>query len=181
MQRQDHGVPFLHLSNLLEDVRKRKQLALQDGQVLRRFQEALENPKSIAWMPLALPLGWVTVMNGSRGFYEESGPDAPFALVLSLQRAASGTNLTAASHVLFVHPMSLGFALAELLFCPVRTSLPQTHILSVLYGYISLRTEGQPSPGTPRASRLPPPTSVRRWVASGGSASPLTRGIVCSG
>jgi len=72
---QDHGVPFLHLSNLLEDVRKRKQLALQDGQVLRRFQE-------------------------------ESGPDAPFALVLSLQRAASGTNLTAASHVLFVHPMN---------------------------------------------------------------------------
>ena len=40
MQSQDHGVPFLHLSNLLEDVRKHKQLALQDGQVLRRFQEA---------------------------------------------------------------------------------------------------------------------------------------------
>lgn len=27
-------------------------------------------------------------------------------LVLSLQRAAAGTNLTAASHVLFVHPMN---------------------------------------------------------------------------
>ena len=35
----DHDVPFLHLSNLLDSARQRRQLELQDGQVLRRFQE----------------------------------------------------------------------------------------------------------------------------------------------
>ena len=39
-----------------------------------------------------------------RRFQEDAG--APHVLVLSLQRAAAGTNLTAASHVLFVHPMN---------------------------------------------------------------------------
>ena len=38
-------------------------------------------------------------------FQEEDRPDAPFVLVLSLQRAAAGANLTAANHVVFVHPM----------------------------------------------------------------------------
>merc|ERR1712113_524382 len=32
--------------------------------------------------------------------------DGPYALVLSLQRAAAGTNLTSANHVFFVHPMN---------------------------------------------------------------------------
>eukprot|EP00928_Gymnodinium_smaydae_P068913 TRINITY_DN5220_c2_g3_i2.p1 TRINITY_DN5220_c2_g3~~TRINITY_DN5220_c2_g3_i2.p1 ORF type:complete len:1184 (-),score=141.99 TRINITY_DN5220_c2_g3_i2:148-3699(-) len=41
-----------------------------------------------------------------RNFQEDTSPDAPFVLVMSLQRAAAGTNLTAASHVLFVHPMN---------------------------------------------------------------------------
>jgi SNF2 family DNA or RNA helicase len=41
-----------------------------------------------------------------RSFQNDDRPDAPFVLVLSLQRAASGTNLTAANHVLFVHPMN---------------------------------------------------------------------------
>jgi len=41
-----------------------------------------------------------------RRFQEEDQADAPFVLVLSLQRAAAGANLTAASHVLFVHPMN---------------------------------------------------------------------------
>eukprot|EP00747_Dinoflagellata_sp_TGD_P121806 gnl/TRDRNA2_/TRDRNA2_173490_c2_seq1.p2 gnl/TRDRNA2_/TRDRNA2_173490_c2~~gnl/TRDRNA2_/TRDRNA2_173490_c2_seq1.p2 ORF type:complete len:450 (-),score=57.95 gnl/TRDRNA2_/TRDRNA2_173490_c2_seq1:233-1582(-) len=41
-----------------------------------------------------------------RRFQEETRPDSPYVLVLSLQRAASGTNLTSASHVLFVHPMN---------------------------------------------------------------------------
>ena len=41
-----------------------------------------------------------------RRFQEDTGPNAPFVLVLSLQCAASGSNLTAASHVLFVHPMN---------------------------------------------------------------------------
>jgi len=39
-------------------------------------------------------------------FQEDDTRDAPFVLVLSLQRAAAGTNLTSASHVLFVHPMN---------------------------------------------------------------------------
>ena len=41
-----------------------------------------------------------------RRFQDDDRPDAPFVLVLSLQRAAAGTNLTSASHVLFVHPMN---------------------------------------------------------------------------
>lgn len=36
----------------------------------------------------------------------QNDPTGPFVLVLSLQRAAAGTNLTAASHVLFLHPMN---------------------------------------------------------------------------
>jgi len=39
-------------------------------------------------------------------FQEDDRADAPFVLVLSLQRAAAGTNLTSANHVLFVHPMN---------------------------------------------------------------------------
>lgn len=41
-----------------------------------------------------------------RRFQDETGKNVPYVLVLSLQRAASGTNLTSASHVLFVHPMN---------------------------------------------------------------------------
>lgn len=41
-----------------------------------------------------------------RRFQEDDRPDAPFVLVLSLQRAAAGANLTSANHVLFVHPMN---------------------------------------------------------------------------
>jgi len=41
-----------------------------------------------------------------RSFQEEAGGDSPFVLLLSLEKAASGANLTAASHVLFVHPMN---------------------------------------------------------------------------
>jgi len=32
--------------------------------------------------------------------------DSPYVLILSLEQAAAGTNLTAANHVLFVHPMN---------------------------------------------------------------------------
>ena len=39
-------------------------------------------------------------------FQEDGRPESPYVLVLSLQRAAAGTNLTSASHVLFVHPMN---------------------------------------------------------------------------
>eukprot|EP00746_Dinoflagellata_sp_MGD_P001530 gnl/MRDRNA2_/MRDRNA2_102897_c0_seq1.p1 gnl/MRDRNA2_/MRDRNA2_102897_c0~~gnl/MRDRNA2_/MRDRNA2_102897_c0_seq1.p1 ORF type:complete len:1184 (+),score=191.76 gnl/MRDRNA2_/MRDRNA2_102897_c0_seq1:98-3649(+) len=41
-----------------------------------------------------------------RSFQEDKKADGPYVLVLSLQRAAAGTNLTSASHVLFVHPMN---------------------------------------------------------------------------
>ncbi|OLQ03141.1 DNA repair protein RAD5 [Symbiodinium microadriaticum] len=68
MALQDHGVSFLRLSSCTK-------LQIQDGAILRRFQE-------------------------------EQEASTPRVLVLSLQRAASGTNLTAASHVLFVHPMN---------------------------------------------------------------------------
>ncbi|CAE7513671.1 RAD5 [Symbiodinium sp. CCMP2456] len=68
MALQDHGVSFLRLSTCTK-------LQIQDGAILRRFQE-------------------------------EQEASTPRVLVLSLQRAASGTNLTAASHVLFVHPMN---------------------------------------------------------------------------
>merc|ERR1712050_281738 len=43
---------------------------------------------------------------GLQRFQEDKRPNAPFVLVLSLQRAAAGTNLTSASHILFVHPMN---------------------------------------------------------------------------
>eukprot|EP00929_Paragymnodinium_shiwhaense_P064962 TRINITY_DN32616_c0_g1_i3.p1 TRINITY_DN32616_c0_g1~~TRINITY_DN32616_c0_g1_i3.p1 ORF type:complete len:1241 (+),score=264.55 TRINITY_DN32616_c0_g1_i3:81-3803(+) len=39
-------------------------------------------------------------------FQEETDENAPYVLILSLQRAAAGTNLTSANHVLFVHPMN---------------------------------------------------------------------------
>lgn len=39
-------------------------------------------------------------------FQEEDGAELPYVLLLSLDRAASGSNLTAASHVVFVHPMN---------------------------------------------------------------------------
>jgi len=41
-----------------------------------------------------------------KSFQEGTEEGSPFALLLSLEKAASGTNLTAASHVLFVHPMN---------------------------------------------------------------------------
>ena len=41
-----------------------------------------------------------------RRFQEDHSAGAAFALVLSLQRAAAGRNLTTASHVLLVHPMN---------------------------------------------------------------------------
>jgi SNF2 family DNA or RNA helicase len=41
-----------------------------------------------------------------RQFQEESGPDTAHVLLLSLENSASGTNLTAANHVVLVHPMS---------------------------------------------------------------------------
>jgi SNF2 family DNA or RNA helicase len=75
---KDHGVPFSALS---EQGRRSssttKRQGQKDGAVLQGFQE-----------------------QGS------DDPDTPFVLVLSLQRAAAGTNLTAASHILFVHPMN---------------------------------------------------------------------------
>lgn len=40
-----------------------------------------------------------------RRFQEEQGPDSVPVLLLSLEHSASGTNLTAANHVIFVHPM----------------------------------------------------------------------------
>jgi len=40
-----------------------------------------------------------------RRFKEEAGPNAKTVLLLSLEHAASGTNLTAANHVIFIHPM----------------------------------------------------------------------------
>lgn len=45
-----------------------------------------------------------------RRFQEERGDEAVCVLLLSLESAASGTNLTAASHVVFVHPMSAASA-----------------------------------------------------------------------
>jgi len=39
-------------------------------------------------------------------FQEDERPASPHVLVLSLQRAAAGTNLTSANHVFFVHPMN---------------------------------------------------------------------------
>jgi hypothetical protein len=39
-------------------------------------------------------------------FQDSTDSDDPWILLLSLESAASGTNLTAASHVLFVHPMN---------------------------------------------------------------------------
>eukprot|EP00928_Gymnodinium_smaydae_P068344 TRINITY_DN5144_c0_g3_i2.p1 TRINITY_DN5144_c0_g3~~TRINITY_DN5144_c0_g3_i2.p1 ORF type:complete len:115 (+),score=11.11 TRINITY_DN5144_c0_g3_i2:176-520(+) len=44
-----------------------------------------------------------------RDFQEKTEPRV---LLLSLERAAAGTNLTAASHVLFVHPMNAESAAA---------------------------------------------------------------------
>lgn len=41
-----------------------------------------------------------------RQFQESTAEDDPRILLLSLESAASGTNLTAANHVLFVHPMN---------------------------------------------------------------------------
>jgi len=41
-----------------------------------------------------------------RRFQEESGPGVAHVLLLSLEHSASGTNLTAANHVVFVHPMN---------------------------------------------------------------------------
>lgn len=41
-----------------------------------------------------------------RRFQEERGEDVTRVLLLSLEHSASGTNLTAANHVIFVHPMS---------------------------------------------------------------------------
>lgn len=40
-----------------------------------------------------------------RRFQEERGEDVTRVLLLSLEHSASGTNLTAANHVIFVHPM----------------------------------------------------------------------------
>jgi SNF2 family DNA or RNA helicase len=40
-----------------------------------------------------------------RRFQEERGEGAVGVLLLSLEHSASGTNLTAANHVVFVHPM----------------------------------------------------------------------------
>merc|ERR1712232_590285 len=37
---------------------------------------------------------------------EEPGPNTAHILLLSLEHSASGTNLTAANHIVFVHPMS---------------------------------------------------------------------------
>eukprot|EP00747_Dinoflagellata_sp_TGD_P072125 gnl/TRDRNA2_/TRDRNA2_157342_c1_seq1.p1 gnl/TRDRNA2_/TRDRNA2_157342_c1~~gnl/TRDRNA2_/TRDRNA2_157342_c1_seq1.p1 ORF type:complete len:390 (+),score=70.35 gnl/TRDRNA2_/TRDRNA2_157342_c1_seq1:37-1170(+) len=41
-----------------------------------------------------------------RRFQEERGEGSTHVLLLSLEHSASGTNLTAANHVVFVHPMS---------------------------------------------------------------------------
>jgi SNF2 family DNA or RNA helicase len=41
-----------------------------------------------------------------RRFQEETGPDVAHVLLLSLEHSASGTNLTAANHIVFVHPMN---------------------------------------------------------------------------
>lgn len=45
-----------------------------------------------------------------RRFQGESGENATPVLLLSLEHSASGTNLTAASHVVFVHPMNASSA-----------------------------------------------------------------------
>merc|ERR1719277_309371 len=45
-----------------------------------------------------------------RRFQEERGDDATCVMLLSLEHSASGTNLTAANHIVFVHPMSASSA-----------------------------------------------------------------------
>lgn len=45
-----------------------------------------------------------------RKFQEDQGPNATPVLLLSLEHSASGTNLTAANHVVFVHPMNTSSA-----------------------------------------------------------------------
>merc|ERR1712190_582889 len=45
-----------------------------------------------------------------RKFQEECGEGATHVLLLSLEHSASGTNLTAANHVVFVHPMNAASA-----------------------------------------------------------------------
>jgi len=39
-------------------------------------------------------------------FQEQNGVDDPYVLLLSLDHAASGTNLTSANHIVFIHPMN---------------------------------------------------------------------------
>jgi len=74
---KDHGVPYFHLGG---------------DRSLRRFRRGDQLDRNDG-----------AIM---RNFQEDTSADAPFVLVLSLQRAAAGTNLTAANHVLFVHPMN---------------------------------------------------------------------------
>jgi len=54
-------------------------------------------------LPFIRATGAATMGDSMRRFQQGEGP---WVLILSLERAASGLNLTAANHVLFVHPMN---------------------------------------------------------------------------
>jgi len=66
----------------------------------------LESEIATALTDHSVPFLRLQKTDSGETFRDFQRPTGPFVMLLSLQTAASGSNLTAASHVLFVHPMN---------------------------------------------------------------------------
>merc|ERR1711956_82959 len=67
------------------------------------LEEKVAKALSAHDLPFACPLGKASLGDEMRHFQDRRGP---WILILALERAASGMQLTAANHVVFVHPMN---------------------------------------------------------------------------
>merc|ERR1711879_629052 len=67
------------------------------------FEEKAARAFTTHGIPFVRPIGKASLGDEMRRFQEGHGP---WVLILSLERAASGLQLTAANHIVFVHPFN---------------------------------------------------------------------------
>jgi len=99
-----HGSKFNAIATTLRGIRREDEKA----QVIIFVQwfdmeEKVANALAAHDLPFMRPKGKASLGDEMRQF---QGGHGPWVLILSLERAASGLQLTAANHVIFVHPMN---------------------------------------------------------------------------